>query len=190
MPARNAIAAALWCCASLGGAAVARAQSAPRSNPYNGAYVGLELGGEFGSSRKDFTLGATTGDFPVSGVVGGADAGYNWAFGKLVIGLEGDLSGSGVSGTAHAPNPAFTYKTNPHWLGTLHPRLGYLLGSSTVPYVTGGLAFGDLQVRSFRTATGAEGVDDTRLERDGASGQAWRRACSLQDGESRLSICM
>jgi outer membrane immunogenic protein len=133
-------------------------------NPYDGAYVGLEVGGALGSSRKNFSQGTTTGEFDVSGVVGGVEAGYGWVVNNFVIGVEGDISGTGVDGTAHAPNPAFTYETANHWLATVRPRLGYLLGSTALPYLTGGLAIGDLEVRSFNTATGLNGVDFTRVE--------------------------
>lgn len=55
--------------------------------------------------------------------------------------------------------------TNTTWLATVRPRVGYALGNF-MPYVTGGLAVGDVNVKSFLTSTGsgANGVDFTKTQ--------------------------
>ena len=49
-----------------------------------------------------------------------------------------------------------------HFLATVRPRLGYLVQPSTMFYVTGGLAVGDVEVHSFRNGPG--GVDFSPVE--------------------------
>jgi len=44
---------------------------------WTGYYIGGKIGGDFGTSRKDFSQGTTTNDFTMSGVVGGLTVGYN-----------------------------------------------------------------------------------------------------------------
>lgn len=132
------------------------------ASAYAGPYVGLEIAGAVGASRKSFNNGSTTGDFAVSGFGGGGDAGYNWTSGPLVFGMEGDLSGGDVGGHAGEPNPHYIYNTDNHFLATLRPRLGYVIGPSILPYVTGGLAVGDLETRSHRNGPG--GVDHDVIE--------------------------
>lgn len=134
---------------------------APPPYSWSGFYLGAELGYGIGSTRKDFSNGTTTGDFAVDGVIGGGTVGYNQQWGNFVAGLEGDFSGSAISGSASCPNPAFTCETNTHWLATLRPRIGYGF-DRWMPYVTGGLAVGDVNVRSFSNISPVPGVDFTK----------------------------
>jgi len=126
---------------------------------WNGFYTGATIGGGFGTSYKTWdTLNERTSDFTTSGVIGGVTAGYNREFGSILSGIEGDFSGSSIGGGTSCDNPAFTCQTNSDWLATLRPRVGYQLGRF-VPYVTGGLAVGEVNVQSFRNKTGTGGVN-------------------------------
>src|SRR5262245_8483336 len=58
--------------------------------------------------------------FSDEGLVAGLQIGKNWQSGKLVYGLEGDLSLSGAD--------------NVDWLGTIRGRVGYLLSPSILLY--------------------------------------------------------
>jgi outer membrane immunogenic protein len=158
--------------AFLAAAAAGTAEAADLGSPsvppvpllsWTGYYIGGEIGGGFGTSRKDFIQGTTTNNFNVSGVVGGLTTGYNRQFGPVVAGLEGDISASGVKGTTDCPNQLFTCGTQNHWLGTARGRLGYTF-NNFMPYVTGGLASGDVRVFSGLKSTGEGGVDFTRTE--------------------------
>lgn len=128
---------------------------------WTGFYLGGQIGGAFGTARKDFVQGTTTGDFDVSGVIGGGTAGYNQQFGSIILGLEGDISGSGVKGNTDCPNRMFTCSVENHWLATVRGRLGYSF-DRFMPYVTGGAAGGDVRVFSGLKTTGGGGVDFTR----------------------------
>ena len=93
-----------------------------------------------------------TGSANVDGIIGGGQIGYNWQFDRSwLFGLEADIQGSGekggfavcagvvgcsVVGTAN-------YKLN--WFGTVRARLGVLATDRLLLYVTGGLAYGELE---------------------------------------------
>jgi outer membrane immunogenic protein len=82
-----------------------------------------------------------------SGGTGGAVAGYNWQVGGLVVGVEGDLSYLGLSGSQDMTDANFGFITEHDsfettWLATLRGRFGYASGNWLVYFTTGG-AVGD-----------------------------------------------
>jgi outer membrane immunogenic protein len=95
---------------------------------WNGAYVGLNVGYQWG----------TVSNLPVrpSGVLGGAQAGYNWQTGQFVIGAETDLQLSGADDTFAA------YKFSNPWFGTTRLRAGMAM-SNVLLFATAGLAYGN-----------------------------------------------
>jgi outer membrane immunogenic protein len=134
---------------------------APVTN-WSGLYVGGNLGYGWGSGNTDFsflpspagfgfnntTLGARS-----SGVIGGAQLGYNWQIGSVVTGLEADIQGSGIKGSARAPAiptivplvPFESSLSSEHklsWFGTVRGRLGVTVTPDLLLYGTGGLAYG------------------------------------------------
>jgi outer membrane immunogenic protein len=137
---------------------------APAAMPYNwtGFYVGFNGGGGWGTSSWD----ALSSSFKTSGVVGGGQFGYNWQFGQLVLGFEGDADWSSVAskgfsncnvGSASGGcNPSTgtavctvggltgTCGTSNDFLATVRGRFGYA-ADRFMPYVTGGLAFGNIR---------------------------------------------
>ena len=72
----------------------------------------------------------------------GAQIGYNHQFGKLVVGVEADISFADLNDTVRDGN-FITQTTEIERFGTLRGRLGYANGS-WLPYVTGGFAWADL----------------------------------------------
>lgn len=124
-----------------------KARPMPMAFAYNwtGFYVGINGGGGWGRSHHNFdSAGTTTGDYRISGGLIGGTVGYNWQSDRLVFGIEGDIDWANISGSAVCPNPAFTCGTKDTWLGTARGRLGYAW-DRFLPYVTGGLAFGDIK---------------------------------------------
>jgi opacity protein-like surface antigen len=77
------------------------------------------------------------------GVVGGGQIGYNYQTGRWVLGIEADLSASGVSGELGLG--AFTARTALDWFGTFRGRFGYTFDRLLV-YGTGGLAYGKISL--------------------------------------------
>ena len=99
------------------------AMLAPIANR-NGFYIGGHLGGVFTGSD-------TFGSRDASGVIGGAQIGYNWQTGPMLVGLE--VSGSGSSLTTPAPLGRLNA------LFTATGRLGYTFDRALL-YVKGGYA--------------------------------------------------
>lgn len=71
------------------------------------------------------------------GFIGGVQLGRNWQSGKIVYGLEGDVSFSGTDGV--------------DWFGTVRGRLGYLLAPSILVYGTAGLGLIDFENHGTET---------------------------------------
>ena len=136
------------------------ADSAPSFN-WTGPYAGFHLGYGWGDADTSMNFlpvpasiyppGSTLSPHP-SGIVGGAQAGYNYQMGCFVVGIEADFSGSGMSGYSsispvpHVGGPApgvLSTQESINWFGTLRPRLGYTVKPNVLIYATGGLAYGD-----------------------------------------------
>jgi outer membrane immunogenic protein len=104
---------------------------------WTGFYLGINGGGGWGRSQWD-----GLDRFDVSGGVIGGTIGYNWQINQLVIGAEGDLDWSGVRGSTTAVCPLGCTTRN-NWLATVRGRVGYAF-DRFLPYITGGLAVGDI----------------------------------------------
>lgn len=99
-----------------------------------GPYLGGNLGYDWGSVSNNLTR--------PSGLVGGAQAGYNIPSGFWVFGVEGDLELTGADDT-FAP-----WKFSNPWFGTVRGRAGYSF-SNVLFFGTAGLAFGELSAQTF-----------------------------------------
>ena len=105
----------------LAGSGVALAQTAPPSN-FQGAYVGVHVGGGWGKAGAAST----------SGMVGGGHIGANAQFGNIVAGAEADISASSLG------HRGFTDKFNQGTTGSLRGRLGYAFDRVLVYGTAGG----------------------------------------------------
>ena len=121
---------------------------------WTGFYLGLNGGYVWGSSQ--WSGGA--GSFKVSpdGWLMGGTLGYNLQTGVWVWGIEGDIDYANLKGTDTAVCGGCEIKDT--WFGTLRGRLGYSL-NNWLPFVTGGLAAGDVHASTpggavSRTKTG------------------------------------
>jgi len=144
-------------CADAADLSVAPLYKAPRppaavTQAYNwtGFYLGVNGGGGWGHSWWDANM---TGINLSGGQVGGT-AGYNWQFGNAVLGIEGDADWSNIKGTSTSTLCPFGCTTSDSWLSTVRGRAGWAFGT-VMPYVTGGLAVGDIRanVPGFAIAT-------------------------------------
>ena len=120
--------------------------------PYwTGFYLGINGGGGWGRSQWD---GVDT--FAVSGGLIGGTIGYNWQLGPRwgwVLGVEGDVDWSGIGGTTTVLCP-LGCQTRNHWLATARGRVGYAW-DRVLPYVTGGLAVGDISAATVALPGGS-----------------------------------
>ncbi len=131
---------------------------------WTGFYVGVNAGYAWGESRTRTGLGGSwAAEAPAfqagwtalsntkvspGGFTGGLQAGYNWQFNSLVLGIEADINYLGLdknaATTSSVPGVAgLVYNWNrgveTTWMASLRPRLGVAF-DRTMVYVTGGLA--------------------------------------------------
>jgi outer membrane immunogenic protein len=110
------------------------------------------------------------------GFIGGGQIGYNWQFSNIfVAGIEADIQGvagsdgtttgfgvaSVAGGSSSAGLPISTNLSASKrldYLGTVRGRIGYLVAPSLLAYVTGGLAYGGVNLKSS-AASFAPGID-------------------------------
>jgi len=120
---------------------------------WTGFYVGIEGGGGWGHSQH-FTSAFPvdfSGTFNVSGGLIGGTAGFNWQTGALVLGVEGDFAYAAIKGSTAGIQAPFcpdgtalaNCTTSLRNFGTVRARAGYAW-DRYLPYVTGGLAFGQI----------------------------------------------
>lgn len=141
-------------------------RSAKADDDFKGPYIGITFGDNVARSHaRTSTVFSSTGYFAASsvpaiastgaqhlnpeGFFGGGEVGYNFQFGKIFVGAEGDYSVMSTmsdrkSGTAVYPCCAQTSFTITQtlatdWLLTARPRVGFAMNHMLV-YLTGGLA--------------------------------------------------
>mgnify|MGYP000303695003 CR=1 FL=1 len=83
-----------------------------------------------------------------NGIMGGIQAGYNFQFDSIVLGVEGDVSLGDVDDTIYPFlfSPAGRIESQIDWMATIRARLGWAM-DRTLFYVTGGMAFTDLELK-------------------------------------------
>jgi outer membrane immunogenic protein len=201
--------------AFLSGAAVAQ-DDLPIPSDFNwtGFYVGGHLGAAWGEAEFDAVTdtifpGFIVGPPPVLivpsrggalpetdvsdvGILGGAQAGVNWQIGRLVLGAEGDISGTGLDDSASflvstAPpglgvGQVLTgiYSVDVEWMASLRGRVGLALDRFLI-YVTGGVSHISADVDSSFTLVNtnpgilfpAVGASGTTTASDSVSTFGW-----------------
>jgi opacity protein-like surface antigen len=115
----------------------ANAQSADIK--WQGFYIGGH--GADLSARTDYENPDTPSQ-SFRGAMLGLQAGYNWQFGRIVVGAEADVAFGSVNDFIRDGN-FLTEDGEITAFGTLRARLGYSFGNF-LPYVTGGLMWGYL----------------------------------------------
>ena len=177
----------LTVCGSLGyagsdysGKEMKEAATAPICPSWTGFYGGVFGGYKFGVGdvRLDLTgnwpltvfapdepllESANSRDLEPSGPEVGGLIGYNYQFGNWVVGLEASAAFLWVDDSNHFENVGVVNSydgdtsVESNYLVTVGPRLGYAF-CKWMPYVTGGIAFGDIDFHQefFIPATGGE----------------------------------
>jgi len=130
----------------------------PQSRLYDwtGFYLGLNGGGAF-NSIKWFSVPDGIGgtQSAASGLIGGT-AGYNLqANDPVVVGFEGDIDWSSLQRTVSPPTCLAGCQLALPWLATARLRIGYAFGRF-LPYVTGGIALGNMQANVVGDPFGAQ----------------------------------
>jgi outer membrane immunogenic protein len=117
---------------------------------WTGPDMGINGGGGWG--RSSFGAPFSTGSFDVSGGMVGATLGYNWQMNQAVFGVEGDIDWTNLRGSTACGGTSCEVKNS--WLGTLRGRVGFAW-DRVMPYVTGGLAFGDIRTNVAGVGSGS-----------------------------------
>jgi outer membrane immunogenic protein len=129
-----------------------KAPPAAVTQAYNwtGFYLGANGGGGWGHS--DWSANAT--GIGLSGGQAGGTLGYNRQLGSVVFGIEGDIDWSGLTGSNTTAGCPGGCSTSDSWLSTVRGRIGYSF-DRVMPYVTGGLAVGDIRAAAPGFAGGS-----------------------------------
>jgi outer membrane immunogenic protein len=132
---------------------------APSFYSWTGFYAGIN--GGYGFGKSDWTGAGGTGSTKPKGALAGVTVGYNLQTGAWVWGLEADLDYSWMKGSDSGGTGVCTgggCETKMQWFGTGRGRLGYAGWDRWLPYVTGGLAYGNIK------ATPAVGSDFSKTK--------------------------
>ena len=127
------------------------------TDQWSGFYAGLNAGGLWSSTSASIVENNTGGGFngTSSGFVGGAQAGYNYLIGPVLLGGEIDFQGSTLTGgVTGGAGPSFISATQSiPWFSTFRARVGYPVGS-VMPYLTGGAVWGQQRLSGFDSQFG------------------------------------
>ena len=120
---------------------------APAPWSWAGFYVGANIG--VASARTNISSANYFGgnlDSNTTGVIGGLQAGYNWQFNSLVVGVEADISAASLNRATPSPLgfAGDVFNGNMTALGTVRGRIGWAFDRILV-YGTGGVAFANLK---------------------------------------------
>jgi outer membrane immunogenic protein len=134
-------------------APVKAALPAPVIFSWTGCYIGVEGGGNWGSSSQiarsgPFANQPITGNFDLSGGIAGGTVGCNVQVSNFVLGAENDFSWTNKSGSVPDQPPFLagtTSSTREKWIDTFRGRFGYAIDRFMV-YGTAGVAFAGTQV--------------------------------------------
>ena len=170
---------------------------------WTGLYVGLNAGGVWGNTDIDYRASdfgfsgpagaallnsVASGKVESSGFTAGGQIGYNYQFGRTVLGVEADLQYTDLSGSRFVSltvPPAlggplidtFSQSMSSKWLSTLRGRLGFANGPWLL-YATGGLAvaevsYTDVGFFPFLPSTNAASRTETRAGWTIGAGAEW-----------------
>jgi outer membrane autotransporter protein len=127
---------------------IGKAPPLPVVTAYN--WTGFYIGGNFGviNAKSRWELPVFPGFVTSPGFNGpmvGGQIGYDYQFGKWVVGVEGMASWADAHG-AGCPFFFNNCEAKMNWLATGTARLGYALTDRSLVYVKGGVAAGEVEV--------------------------------------------
>jgi len=135
---------------------------------WTGFYLGISGGYSRGDAANTYTMtgfAPFAGSTHMNGGVFGGQAGFNWQANRnFVVGIEADLQGTWQNGTDNQPGVSTTSNCvaaapsivcpaanvvgvdeKLRWFGTARGRIGFLPWDHVMLYVTGGVAFGEVE---------------------------------------------
>jgi outer membrane immunogenic protein len=121
------------------GSAQASEPETSRQFSWTGFYAGLHVGAGFGDADVNIPAYPSSFSESPSGAVAGGHIGYNFQSGRLVFGIEADLSFSGANDSALSGLRAELYNIEEDWRASVRGRFGLASGHSLY-YGTAGWA--------------------------------------------------
>jgi outer membrane immunogenic protein len=115
-----------------------------------GFYIGVHGGGGWADNKFN-VFGRDNGTG--SGGFGGGHVGYNWQFGSVVAGVEGDFDGAALSYT-----DVDRFKHTTDELASARARLGYAVIPNLLAYGTGGFGWAHSKIDSGPFAAPGDSV--------------------------------
>jgi outer membrane immunogenic protein len=129
---------------------------------WTGAYIGGQVGYLWGEGDFDADDGSTA-EIEPDGWLGGVYVGYNYQFtNNVVLGIDADFAWTGADDsvtTFSGGAPFGTLDTELDWEGAVRARLGYAV-DRFLPYIAGGVAFGQMDIEAFDLVPASLGSDD------------------------------
>ena len=130
--------------ADLNRAVPVKAMPAPVYDQFSGVYLGINggYGWDLGNSAGAFEavpLGSL--NQASQGFLGGVQGGYGQRFNDFYLGIEGQIDGANLTGTANAPG-LLTADSKNTWLASVRARLGIILFNYALFYGTAGWGWG------------------------------------------------
>ena len=110
---------------------------------WTGGYVGVNAGYAGGKNKLNVYDGISAKD-NTNGFLGGIQAGYNWQFDQMIVGLETDIQGAGLKSDVEVSGLGGA-EAKINWFGTTRARLGYTPVDRFMVYATGGVAYGKIK---------------------------------------------
>jgi outer membrane immunogenic protein len=105
----------------------------------HGGYGEADVSGEFRNSDTD-SSDPSPNDLKLNGIVGGAQAGFNWQINNFVLGAEGDVSATDWSDSKS--NGSEKISADVDLLASLRARVGFAVDALLI-YATAGAAWSD-----------------------------------------------
>ena len=129
------------------------AAGSANAQTYDVKWQGFYIGGHgaYLSATTDY-VNPSTPSQTLEGAMLGLQAGYNWQMGRVVLGVEADVSFGNVNDFIRDGN-FLTEDGEIRAFGSVRARLGYSFGN-ILPYVTGGLMWARLE-QGITCPTGA-----------------------------------
>ena len=112
------------------------------SGPFSGPYVGAGIGWAKQNAHITDQIGGSEFSGDDTSFSFGGYAGYNWQCDRIVFGLEADINSLDTSATAADGTSSLASKVD--WYGMLRARGGLVVHEDVLLYVTGGLAYGEV----------------------------------------------
>ncbi len=111
-------------------------------------YVGVNWSGLYAGANGGYGWSNRFDNLDPTGAFGGGQIGYNFQRGNLVVGLEADIQGAGITDSGGG------VKSSLDWFGSVRGRAGYAF-DRTLVYATGGFGYGQVTNAGFAgTQTG------------------------------------